>query len=181
MRTKRIHLLSALVLGLGLAVPAAAMEGHGKGGAAKGGMMMQGGGMMMQQKGGMMMGQEIRTARVDGYTFTYRLIDMKKKMEMMKNMKGMSMQGMDMSKMKSHHLMVFVKGPDGNPVTDAKVGFKVEGPSGSQVPVQKVMCMAMSGGFGADVDFKAKGTYTIKAKVVAGDTKLVDSFQYTVE
>ena len=175
MGTKRIHTLTALVLGLGLAMSAAAMEGHGKGG----GMMMQKGGMM--QGGGMMMGQEIRTARVDGYTFTYRLIDMKKKMEMMKNMKGMSMQGMDMSKMKSHHLMVFVKGPDGKAVTDAKAGFKVEGPSGSQVPVQKVMCMAMSGGFGADVDFKAKGTYTIKAKVVAGDTKLVDAFQYTVE
>lgn len=179
MKKHTIWTLVTLVT-LSLSVPAFAGSDHGGGmqGGGMKGMQMKG----MDMKGSMpMMGKEIRTTQVNGYTLTYRLIDMKQKMEMMKGMKGMSMKGMDMSKMKSHHLMVFVKGADGKPVADAKAGFKVEGPSGAQVPVQKVMCMAMSGGFGADVDFKAKGTYTIKAKVVAGDTKLVDEFTYTVE
>ena len=180
-----IRTLTALALGLALSLPAfASGTGHGSVGATgMKGMEGQAGGMkgmgmqgMGGKQGSAVMGREIRTAKVDGYTLTYRLIDMKQRMAMMKGMKGM-----DMSKMKSHHLMVFVTGPDGRAVTDAKVGFKVQGPAGAQVPEQRVMCMAMSGGFGADVELGTKGTYSIKAKVVAGDTKLVDAFTYEVE
>ncbi len=185
MRMTTIRTLTAVGLALALSVPAfASSTGHGSVGATgMKGMEGQGGGMegmgmkgMGGQKGSAMMGREIRTARVNGYTLTYRLIDMKQRMAMMKGMKGM-----DMAKMKSHHLMVFVTGLDGKAVTDAKVGFKIQGPAGAQVPEQRVMCMAMSGGFGADVELGAKGAYTVKAKIVAGDTKLVDSFTYEVK
>jgi hypothetical protein len=41
--------------------------------------------------------------------------------------------------------------------------------------------MAMSGGFGADVNFKAKGVYTIMVKVMAGDKNLMDKFEHEVK
>lgn len=111
-------------------------------------------------------GTQIREAKVEGYKFEYYLIDMK---EMMK--------GMDMSKMKSHHLMVYVTRPDGKLVEDAKVGFKVAGPGEEQ----KVMAMAMSGGYGSDIDFKAKGAYQVAAKVADKDKALIDEFSYSVK
>ncbi len=156
--------LTTLFLAVALAVPAAAGNDmdHGK---------MKGMKMEHGKGGGEMMGRPIHTSEVDGYTFTYRLIDMKKKMEMMK---GMDMKGMDHGKMKSHHLMVFLTGPDGKPVTDAKVGFKVAGAG----VTQKTMCMGMKGGFGADVDLPSTGTYTVKAKAVVGEKTLVDTFTY---
>jgi len=46
---------------------------------------------------------------------------------------------------------------------------------------QTVMAMAMSGGFGADIDLSEKGAYTIKAKAVAGEVKLVDEFTHSVK
>ncbi len=159
--------LTTLCVALALAVPAAAGNDmdHGK---------MKGMKMEHGKGGGEMMGKPIHTSEVDGYTFTYRLIDMKKKMEMMKNMKGMDMKGMDHGKMKSHHLMVFLTDADGKPVIDAKVGFKVEGAD----TTQKMMCMGMKGGFGADVDLPSSGTYTVKAKAVVGGKTLVDTFTY---
>lgn len=119
-----------------------------------------------------MKGKEVRTADVQGYHLTYRLIDMN---EMMK---GMPMKEMDMGRMKSHHLMVYVAGPDGKTVSDAKIGYMVVGPDKAE---QKTMTMAMQGGFGADVDFKAKGTYKVTAKAVVGEKTLLDEFSYTVK
>ena len=123
------------------------------------------------------MGQEIHESEVDGYKFAYHTMDNAAAMEKMKDMKGMEMKGHDMSQMKSHHLMLYIMGPDGKPVQDAKVGYKVEGPAGEQ----KAMTMGMKGGFGADVDFKAKGTYEIKTKAMVGDKTLVDDFKYEVK
>ncbi len=115
------------------------------------------------------MGEMIREATVDGYTFAYHLIDMKEKMKDMKNMPEMKA---------THHLMVYIMGPDGKDVENAKVGYLLENPDGSK---QKLMCMGMSGGFGADADFKAKGVYTVNSKVKAGEKALTDKFTYEVK
>ncbi len=61
----------------------------------------------------------------------------------------------------------------GHLVKQAKVGFMIQGPDNAK---QKKMCMAMGGGFGADINFKAKGVYTVMVKVVAGDKNLMDKF-----
>jgi hypothetical protein len=115
-------------------------------------------------------GEDIRQAEVDGYQFLYELIDVRAKME--------GKQGVDLSKLKSHHLMVFITGPDGKPVTDAKVGYMLVGPDGSE---QKVMAMAMAGGFGGDVDFKESGSYEITTKAVFGEKTLMDKFTYEMK
>jgi hypothetical protein len=114
-------------------------------------------------------GKKIRETMIDGHHLTYRLIDMKQRMKDMKDMPEMDA---------THHLMVFIKAPDGSRAESAKVGYLVEGPDGS---TQKAMAMAMTGGFGADLDLTEKGTYTVKTKAVAGEAKLIDAFSYTVE
>jgi hypothetical protein len=117
-------------------------------------------------------GKSIREAKVEGFKLEYYLLDMN---DMMKTM---PMTGMDMSKMKSNHLMVYVTMPDGMAVTDAKAGYLVIGPDKAE---QKAMTMAMSGGFGADVDLKVSGAYKITAKIVTGGKTLVDEFSHTVK
>jgi len=117
--------------------------------------------------------QEIRTAVVNGYTLTYTLIDMKKMMAA-----SAAPMTHDMSKMKSHHLMVDPVAPDRTPATGGKAGFQVIQPDKTKV---QAMAMLMEGGFGADVDLLLKGDYTITTKIVLGDTTLVDEFVYTVK
>ena len=113
---------------------------------------------------------ELRASTVEGYRFGYQMADM---------MKGMAgMKGHDMSQMKSHHLMVYIAGPDGKAVEDAKVGYMVAGPGDA---VQKTMAMGMGGGYGADIDLKAKGPYKITTKAVVGGKSLVDEFSYEVK
>jgi D-3-phosphoglycerate dehydrogenase len=46
---------------------------------------------------------------------------------------------------------------------------------------QKAMGMYMSKGFGTTADMKEKGVYAITAKVVVGDVKLMDSFEYEIK
>jgi len=112
------------------------------------------------------MGDLIHESAVEGYHLAYHLIDMQQHTAGMKDMPM------------THHLMVFVQGPDGKAVTEAKAGYLVKNPDGTD---QKVMTMAMNKGFGADVNLKAKGVYTIKAKIVAPDKQLLDSFPYEVK
>ena len=78
----------------------------------------------------------------------------------------------------THHLMVYVKDADGHAVEGAKLGYLVEGPDGAK---QKLMAMGMQGAFGANANFKTKGTYTVKTKFLAGDKKLLDKFSYEVK
>ena len=117
-------------------------------------------------------GEVIHKSTVEGYSFTYELIDIHERMKTMKGMEKM------MNVAKSHHLMVYVKNASGHAMKDGKVGFLIQGPDGSK---QKLMAMGMASGFGADADLKVKGKYTIKTKVVTGDKKLFDSFTYTVK
>lgn len=164
-----------------LAVTAAPVfSGNQTGMDHSGGQMDHGSQAGMGHGGGQMdpgsqMGDPIRTTTVDGYQMAYRLIDMQKQIEKMP--KGHGMQGAQ-SMAGTHHLMVFIQGPDGQAVGDAQVGYLVEGPDGS---TQKRMCMGMSGGFGADVSFMEKGVYTVKTKAVAGGRQLMDTFSYQLE
>jgi hypothetical protein len=181
MRKISIRTLTALVLGMALVLPAYASEkGHG---AMKGTDHPTKTDHPSKMDHSGHMGEMIHESTVDGYQLAYHLIDMKAKMKAMMSKQGSESKGSDtkshdMSQLKSHHLMVFITGPDGKKLTDAKVGYKVEGPGGSE---QKTMAMAMKGGFGADVDMEAAGTYEIKTKAMAGDKKLIDEFTYQVE
>ena len=113
---------------------------------------------------------------VDGYRLEYEFIDMKEKMKEMKDMPEMVHQMKTMAA--THHLMVFIKSPQGDTVTADKVGFLIIGPDGKE---QKVMTMGMSGGYGADVNLSQPGEYTVKTKALLGEKKLTDSFTYTVK
>ena len=73
---------------------------------------------------------------------------------------------------------VRIEDPDGRPAEAGKLGYLVEGPDGMK---QKLMAMDMQGAYGANVNFKTKGTYTVKTKFVAGDKKLLDQFSYEVK
>ena len=116
---------------------------------------------------------EIRTAVVNGYTLTYTLIDTKKMMAA-----SATPMTHDMSKMKSHHLMVNPVAPDRKPLTGGKAGYLVVQPDKVEV---KAMAMLMEGGFGADLDLVVKGDYKITTKIALADTTLVDEFVYTVK
>ncbi len=167
MKKNAIRTLAAVAFGLSMALPAAAAEQQ------HGGMQMEHGGMKMDKaSSGDRKGQKVREATVEGYKFEYHLIDLAQKM------KDKPMQGHGMSQMKSHHLMVYVQGPDGKAVESAKVGYMVTGPDNAE---QKAMAMAMEGGYGADVDLKSKGDYKVKTKAVVGDKTLTDDFTYTAK
>ena len=95
------------------------------------------------------MGEKIHESTVEGYQFAYHLLNMEDRA--------------------THHMMVYILTPDGGKVEDAKVGYLVEGPGGTK---QKMMAMGMQGAYGADLDFKQKGTYTVKMKAVSGRQKV---------
>ena len=108
----------------------------------------------------------IRQAHVKGHHFAYELIDMRDKIKEMPGMKN------------THHLMVFIRNAQGNTLAKAKVGYLIKGPGDLS---QKAMAMGMGGGYGSDVNLGETGTYQIKTKVVAGKTKLMDTFEYQME
>lgn len=103
-------------------------------------------------------GGKIHTATVDGYGFDYALYHFPER--------------------KTQHLMVTIKGPEGTRPEQGKVGFLVTGPDGTK---QKAMAMGMKDAYGADMNFGKKGVYTIKTKVVFGEKKLFDRFDYEVK
>ena len=117
-------------------------------------------------------GAVVYESTIEGYSFAYHLIDIRKDADKMKDMEGANDAN------ETHHLMVYVMDPNGQAVQEAKLGYLVEGPDGAK---QKLMAMGMQGAYGANVNFKKKGVYTIKAKCLAGDKKLFDRFSYEVK
>ena len=103
-------------------------------------------------------GEKIHESHVKGFRLAYHLLDI---------------PGRD-----ARHLITYITDAQSGPVNDAKVGYLVVGPGGKE---QKVMAMTMKDSFGGDIDFSAKGTYTIKSKAVVGDKSLLDSFTFVVE
>lgn len=117
-------------------------------------------------------GTLIRETDIEGHHLSYHLIDIHAQM---KN----EQEPHDMAKMSgTHHLMVYIQGPEGKTIDSAQTGYLVVGPNGA---TQKVMAMEMSGGYGADIDLSKPGDYTIKCKAVAGEKKLFDEFTYKLE
>ena len=117
-------------------------------------------------------GAVVHESTIEGFSFAYHLIDLRKDADEMKDMEGAKEPD------QTHHLMVYVMDPQGRSVLDAKLGYLVEGPDGAK---QKLMAMGMQGAYGANVDFSNKGVYTIKVKCVTGDKKLFDRFSYEVK
>ena len=153
MKNHIIKLTICFVLTIGLALPLQAEEKMDHGGISHGSND----------------GELIRETTVKGHGLSYRLIDMQERMKDMADMPEMDA---------THHLMLYIHPPAGKRIEAPKVGFLVEGPNGE---TQKAMAMAMSGGFGADLDLSKKGDYTIKSKAVFGEVKLIDGFEYTIE
>ena len=116
-------------------------------------------------------GAVVHESTIDGYSFAYHLIDIRKDADQVKGMEGTKEAD------QTHHLMVYVIDPDGRAVQDAKLGYLVEGPDGAK---QKLMTMGMQGAYGANVDFKITGVYTIKAKCLVEGKKLFDRFNYEI-
>ena len=141
----------------GLSLIAAPLSGASE---TKHGTEMTAGEQAMEQPGNI-----IHKSEIDGYQLSYELIDMREKMPDMPEMAA------------THHLMVYVKGPDGKASENAKAGFLIEKPDGQ---VQKAMCMGMGGGYGADVNLERNGTYIVKTKIVIGKDKLLDSFSHEI-
>lgn len=102
------------------------------------------------------------------YEFSFKLIDMKKKMP------GMDMGGM------THHLMVYV-GKEGSKknITDGKVKFKIFAPNAKGT--QEMMAMAMGNGYGADVNLSEAGTYEINLLFNSAGAKELVKFNYEVK
>ena len=111
----------------------------------------------------------IKTVKSGGYVFKFNLIDMQRKMEA-KGMGDMDMGGM------THHLMVFVE-EEGSckKITDAKVKYKIFTPGEKE---SETMAMAMSGGYGADINMAVKGKYGIACMVKMGEKKELVKFNY---
>jgi hypothetical protein len=123
------------------------------------------------------MGKMIRHTGIEGFMVMYHLLDQKERDDMTKAMKGMDMPGMDKTGKATNHLMIYIKGADGK-MASGKIGFHIVGPDGKE---QKTLTMGMYGGYGADVNFSAKGAYKIKTKAVIGDKTLQDEFSYEVK
>jgi hypothetical protein len=110
---------------------------------------------------------------VDGVKTTFKVMDMKEHMKIMK---------MEMPKgmKETHHLMVeFKDAKSGTPLTTGEVKVKVIGPDKSE---QVKDLMGMEGHFGADFDLSKKGKYGVLAKFKLKDGKVRSAkFWYTVK
>jgi hypothetical protein len=114
------------------------------------------------------MGDLFHESVVDGFMLSYYIMDLR-------DQKDAEKKDMD----KPHHIMLYIMDKDHKPVLEGKVGFMIK--KGDTVPPQKAMAMYMSKGFGITADMKQKGVYSITAKALLGDTKLVDSFTHEMK
>jgi len=123
------------------------------------------------------MGDLMAERTVSGYTLSYYLLGKADRDKMMKGMEGMEMHGMSAGPDLTHHLMLYIKGPDGKPAS-GKIGFIITGPEGKEF---KTLTMGMHGGYGADVVLTPPGTYAIKTKAVVDGNTIEDQFEYLVK
>jgi hypothetical protein len=133
-------------------------------GAAFAGDGMKGHDMSSSDKIGTLVHESI----VDGYMLSYYLMDLR-------DQKDADKKDMD----KPHHIMLYIMDKNHKPVLDGKVGFMIK--KDDMAPPQKAMAMYMSKGFGITADMKQKGVYSITAKALLGDIKLMDSFTHEMK
>lgn len=128
-------------------------------------------------------GELIHESVVDGYMLSYHFMDLRDNKTGNKDKKAMDAShtshgtaGMEMDK--PHHLMVYIMDKNHKPVLKGKVGFMIKNEAGN---AQKEMGMFMSDGFGTTFNMKKKGVYAITTKLVLGDKKLMDRFDYEMK
>lgn len=128
-------------------------------------------GSMKMETGMESMGKIIHTETVDGVKAMFHLIDLKERMKGMEMPVGMK---------DTHHLMImFTDAKTGKALTDGQVKVKIAGPDKT---VQIKTLMAMSGGFGSDVNLSVKGRYGIMTKFLLKDGKVrASQFWYDVK
>jgi len=128
---------------------------------------MDQGSMKMDHGGMMAMGKLAHEEVVDGVKATFRIIDIKEKMEKM----GMK---------ETHHIMVvFTDAKSGKQLGEGDVKVKVMGPDKSE---QTKELMGMEGGFGSDFSMPKKGKYGVMCKFQLKDGKTRSAkFWYTVK
>jgi len=120
-------------------------------------------------------GDLVHESMVEGYMLAYYLMDLREqKSEQANAHAAHGKKEMD----KPHHIMVYIMDKDHKPVHKGKVGFLITNKEGKK---QKAMGMYMSNGFGTTADMKKKGVYAISTKVVMGDVKLMDKFEYEIK
>ncbi len=151
---KRINLIIAALLIAALAFTLPAM-------AAESAPHQSHKGMQMDHAA--MKGKLIRETRINGYTLSYHLIDMKALMPDNANMAG------------TCHLMLTIRDPKGGVVEKTLVGYLIKGPDGK---AQKMMAMSMGKGYGANIQMKTPGTYKITAKALIEGKPMIDRFTY---
>ncbi len=150
------HMVSLVILVMLVAAPAAFAADHGATAAA-------------------LAGTKIAQRESAGYSLTYQLLDLKERAAWIKGMEGMPMPGMIIGPDVTHHLVVYLKGKSGANAAGT-VGFQITGPDGKVV---NTLTMEMGGGYGADVIWKAAGTYKIRMKAKLADgTQVDDTFDY---
>jgi hypothetical protein len=120
-------------------------------------------------------GELFHESMVEGYMLSYYLMDLREqKTEETKSHAAHGKKEMD----KPHHIMVYIMDKNHKPVHKGKVGFLITNKKGKK---QKAMGMYMSNGFGTTADMKEKGVYAITTKVLMGDVKLMDKFEYEIK
>ena len=128
-------------------------------------------------------GDLIHESVVDGYMLSYHFMDLRDKKTDDKDKKAMdtshtSHDTKSMEMDKPHHLMVYIMDTNHKPVLKGKVGFMIKNDEGH---AQKEMGMFMSDGFGTTFNMKKKGVYAITTKIVLGDKKIMDRFDYEMK
>jgi len=107
----------------------------------------------------------------DGYRFSFQLMSTEEKRATLPR----TAEPIEGARGVNHHLMLIVLSPEGRFVTNASVHFFVRGPDGTMLELQAV---PMAGGYGADLDMQAKGTYELRAEVSVDGRVLVDVFTH---
>ena len=119
----------------------------------------------------------ITEKNLEGYALRYSLLNLEERKAVAKGMEGMKMAGMSDSPDVTNHLALYIKGTGGKAVS-GKIGFNITNPDGTAF---KTLTMGLPGGYGADVIFKAKGSYKIQMKAVIDGKTINDEITYEVK
>lgn len=125
-------------------------------------------------------GESIRQATVEGYHLEYYLL---------------ALGDAPVPRGPTHHLMLYLTGPDGKPVEDAQAVYRVTGPGGPRPEVRAFYTKGrrvvrrgsgtptaagapMEGGYGADISLPDRASYRVATQIVTAAVTLRDEFAY---
>jgi len=124
------------------------------------------------------LGRMIRQAKVEGYFVHYHLLDRKERDQLLRGLDGEATPGVDASGRATHHLMVYLWGPDGRFIPSAKVRLRITAPDGRTVTTPTV---SMQDGHGADVVLPVAGKYDVVMEADVGAKALTDEFSFDLK